>query len=283
MKRFNSAVLLLLAGLMLSGCATGPKINPGICALLGAGVGAGLAAAADEDDRDRVIAGGAAVGAAAAYLLCDYRGPSDSDGDGVTDDLDQCPGTPAGTEVDASGCPLVTDSDGDGVNDDQDKCPNTPAGTTVGSDGCALDSDGDGVIDDNDQCPGTPAGVEVEANGCPKVGETLMTLEGVNFATNSDEITSESQAKLNEAVAALKANSLVNIQVVGHTDSRGGESYNQSLSERRAAAVVDYLTNNDVSGSRLSSAGKGESEPVADNSTKDGRYKNRRVELVVVE
>ena len=283
MKRFNSAVFLLIAGLMLSGCAsTGTNMHPAICAVLGAAVGGGAVAAIDDGDHDPAVAGGAMMGAVAGYLLC-HRAPQDSDGDGVTDDLDQCPGTPAGTEVDATGCPIVLDSDGDGVNDDQDKCPGTPAGTTVGSDGCALDSDGDGVIDDNDQCPGTPAGVEVEANGCPKVGETLMTLEGVNFDFDSDNLTYESQAKLDEAVATLNANSLVNVQVVGHTDSRGSESYNQGLSERRAAAVADYLTNNGVSGSRLSSAGMGESQPVADNSTEDGRYQNRRVELVVVE
>ena len=282
MKKFKSAVFLLIAGIMLSGCAsTGTNMHPAICAVLGAAVGGGAASAID-DDHDPVVAGGAMMGAAVGYLLCS-RGPHDSDGDGVTDDLDQCPNTPAGTEVDSTGCAVPLDSDGDGVTDDLDKCPGTPAGTTVGSDGCALDSDGDGVIDDDDQCPGTPAGVAVEANGCPKVGETLMTLEGVNFAFDSDELTYESQAKLDEAVATLNANSLVNVQVVGHTDSRGSESYNQNLSERRAAAVVDYLTNNGVSGSRLSSAGMGESQPVADNSTEDGRYQNRRVELVVVE
>jgi len=284
MKRLNSTIFLLLAGLVLGGCAsTGTQIHPAICAVLGAAVGGGAAAAADDgDDNGPVIAGGAAVGGAVGYLLC-HRGPSDSDGDGVTDDLDQCPNTPAGTKVDATGCAITLDSDGDGVNDDLDKCPGTPAGTTVGTDGCPLDSDGDGVIDDNDQCPGTPAGVEVEANGCPKVGETLMTLQGVNFAFDSDELTADSETKLDEAVATLNANSLVNVKVVGHTDSIGSTSYNQGLSERRAAAVVEYLTNNGVSGSRLSSEGMGESQPIADNTTEEGRYQNRRVELVVVE
>ncbi|MBK6599524.1 MAG: thrombospondin type 3 repeat-containing protein [Proteobacteria bacterium] len=78
----------------------------------------------------------------------------DSDGDGVNDDLDKCPGTPAGTPVNADGCPL--DSDGDGVTDDKDKCPNTPAGATVDATGCELDTDGDGVADSKDKCPNTP-------------------------------------------------------------------------------------------------------------------------------
>jgi outer membrane protein OmpA-like peptidoglycan-associated protein len=91
--------------------------------------------------------------------------PKDSDGDGVTDLSDKCPNTPAGTAVDASGCPK--DSDGDGVLDAADKCPNTPAGTPVDASGCPRDSDSDGVTDLLDKCPNTPPGVRVDANGCP--------------------------------------------------------------------------------------------------------------------
>jgi OOP family OmpA-OmpF porin len=91
--------------------------------------------------------------------------PADSDGDGVYDDQDQCPGTPAGAPVDSVGCPL--DSDGDGVYDYQDQCPGTPAGAPVDSVGCPLDSDGDGVYDYLDQCPDTPAGAPVDSVGCP--------------------------------------------------------------------------------------------------------------------
>ncbi|MEW6489505.1 MAG: OmpA family protein [Thermodesulfobacteriota bacterium] len=93
--------------------------------------------------------------------------PLDSDGDGVPDYLDKCPGTPAGVKVDASGCPL--DSDGDGVPDYLDKCPGTPANVRVDASGCPLDSDGDGVPDHLDKCPGTPRGVRVDASGCPIV------------------------------------------------------------------------------------------------------------------
>ncbi len=80
---------------------------------------------------------------------------------------DKCPTTtPAGVKVDKYGCPL--DSDGDGIPDYLDKCPGTPAGVKVDKDGCPLDSDGDGVPDDRpDKCPGTPAGVKVDADGCP--------------------------------------------------------------------------------------------------------------------
>ena len=94
--------------------------------------------------------------------------PKDADGDGVTDNLDRCPGTPAGDRVDANGCSLPKDADGDGVVDASDKCPNTPAGTAVDATGCPRDTDGDGVADGADRCPNTPAGTPVDANGCPR-------------------------------------------------------------------------------------------------------------------
>ena len=99
------------------------------------------------------------------YAGAEMPPPLDSDGDGVTDDLDKCPGTPKGVKVDARGCPL--DSDGDGVPDYLDKCPGTPKGVKVDKAGCPLDSDGDGVADYLDKCPGTPKGVKVDKAGCP--------------------------------------------------------------------------------------------------------------------
>ena len=96
-----------------------------------------------------------------------YRlgGSKDTDGDGVSDKNDKCPGTPVGVKVDVNGCPL--DTDADGVADYLDKCPNTPAGARVDSNGCPVDSDGDGVADYMDKCPNTPRGARVDATGCP--------------------------------------------------------------------------------------------------------------------
>jgi len=91
--------------------------------------------------------------------------PHDTDGDGVLDGLDKCPGTPKGATVDSVGCPH--DQDGDGVYDGIDKCPDTPKGATVDATGCPHDSDGDGVLDGLDQCPNTPAGAKVDDKGCP--------------------------------------------------------------------------------------------------------------------
>jgi len=89
----------------------------------------------------------------------------DTDGDGVADKADECPGTPIGALVDAKGCPL--DADGDHVPDGIDQCPNTPVGATVDARGCTSDADRDGVPDGIDRCSDTPAGVTVDGAGCP--------------------------------------------------------------------------------------------------------------------
>lgn len=93
----------------------------------------------------------------------------DGDADGVLDDVDACPDTPAGDKVDEKGCSLPKDADGDGVTDDKDACANTPAGDKVDEKGCSLpkDADGDGVTDDVDACPDTPKGQKVNEKGCP--------------------------------------------------------------------------------------------------------------------
>ncbi len=90
-------------------------------------------------------------------------GPGDKDKDGVKDDVDRCADTPAGTPVEATGCP---DADRDGVADQGDRCKDTPAGKAVDAVGCS-DTDGDGVVDPQDRCPNTTAGTQVDATGCP--------------------------------------------------------------------------------------------------------------------
>jgi outer membrane protein OmpA-like peptidoglycan-associated protein len=137
------------------------------------------------------------------------------------------------------------------------------------------DSDGDGVTDDADKCPGTPAGAKVDATGC----EEQIVLQGVTFETNSAQLTSESVAILDNAANLLKQRANFKVQVSGHTDSSGPDEYNLDLSQRRAAAVMDYLVSAGVDDGQLSSAGYGEAQPVADNSTAEGRAANRRVTL----
>jgi len=200
--------------------------------------------------------------------------PLDDDGDGVTNDLDKCPGTPAGAKVDAVGCEL--DSDGDGVGDSRDQCPNTPAGTAVDDKGCVPDGDGDGIPDGTDKCPATPKGTRVDNTGCPFNKELL--LQGVKFATDSAVILPESLPVLEGASATLKRYPEVNIEVAGYTDSRGSDTHNQKLSERRAQAVLEYLKDSGVTNT-LTAIGFGEKDPIASNDTEDGRRQNRRVVL----
>ena len=104
--------------------------------------------------------------------------PSDEDGDGVWNGIDRCPGTPRGARVDAAGCPK--DSDGDGVWDGIDRCPDTPRGATVDVDGCPKDSDGDGVWDGIDRCPDTPRGATADAVGCPKDSDGDGVWDGID-------------------------------------------------------------------------------------------------------
>ncbi|MBF0358253.1 MAG: OmpA family protein [Magnetococcales bacterium] len=200
----------------------------------------------------------------------DKAAPKDSDNDGVIDDLDKCPGTPANVAVDTKGCPL--DSDGDGVYDYMDKCPGTPANVKVDAKGCPLDSDGDGVYDYMDKCPGTPTGATVNTSGC-------WVLKNLNFKTGKADIEPSSFKALNELAAVLEANSKLSVEVQGHTDSRGSYKMNKNLSQARAEAVVGYLLDRGINPMRLTAKGYGPDKPIADNATRAGRAANRRVEL----
>jgi OOP family OmpA-OmpF porin len=180
----------------------------------------------------------------------------------------------AGTTEPVKPAPL--DSDGDGVTDDLDQCPGTPQGAPVDDKGCPLDSDGDGVFDCLDQCPNTPKGMSVDAKGC----ELTLTLH-INFDFDSAVIKPEFKKQLDKAAAFVRANSNVPyILIAGHTDSKGSEAYNQRLSERRAAAVRQALIDDyGLDGSKLVARGYGETQPKTHNKSEEGRYQNRRVEL----
>lgn len=177
------------------------------------------------------------------------------------------------------------DSDGDGVMDSKDDCPNTPKGAYVDGRGCPHDSDGDGVWDGIDQCPNTPRGTEVDSKGCPvrkalfEPNKKTLVLEGVNFEFNSAKLTSDSYSVLDRVVRSLQEWPDIRVEVGGHTDSKGSDQYNRTLSDRRAKAVRDHLVSRGVARSRLEAKGYGESDPIASNDTDAGRAKNRRVEL----
>ena len=199
----------------------------------------------------------------------------DGDKDGVVDALDQCPTTPAGRKVDAKGCEL--DGDKDGVVDALDQCPTTPAGRKVDAKGCELDGDNDGVVDALDQCPTTPAGDKVDNKGCTLLN--TIVLKGVNFDNDSAKLRADSYPVLDEAVATIKRYPGLKIEVAGHTDSMSSDTHNMKLSAARAKTVMDYFVSKGIDAASLTSKGYGESTPIADNKTAEGRAQNRRVEL----
>lgn len=160
--------------------------------------------------------------------------------------------------------------------------------------GTPLDSDGDGVPDYQDKCPALPApgkgdgchpvavkSAQAEAPGAvaPEAPRKL-TLEGVNFDSDGATLRPESLAVLGHVAATLKEWGEARLEVAGHTDSTHAEAYNLGLSQRRADAVRAYLIEQGVAAERLTARGYGESSPVADNTTVEGRLKNRRVELI---
>jgi len=217
--------------------------------------------------------------------------PIDSDKDGVCDGLDKCPNTPLGAKVDANGCPI--DSDGDGVFDGIDQCPNTPTGCTVDAKGCPTDSDGDGVCDGLDQCPNTPLGCKVDADGCPievmeRETELLDTgmirIQDINFETAKWDLPSDAGATLDPVGQVLSKWPELQIEIGGHTDSRGSAAYNQKLSEQRANSVRQYMLDHfpNLKADQYLVKGYGESKPIAPNTSALNMAKNRRVEFKVL-
>jgi OmpA-OmpF porin, OOP family len=211
----------------------------------------------------------------------------DTDGDGVPDDLDECPDTPPGMRVDARGCPLpvpVTpaDSDGDGVSDAVDQCPGTPPGVAVDQLGCPLDEDGDGVPNALDACPQTPPGFKVDARGCVVEAQTVVVLKSAHFEFNSAKLTRDARIVLDRVVDAMKNQPDLRLEIVGHTDSVGTDAYNRKLSLARADSVREFLVDRGIARDRLQTAGKGKTQPIADNETEEGRAQNRRVEFSVL-
>ena len=221
----------------------------------------------DETDEGMDLSNRVAV---AIYIKEDAT--IDSDGDGVYDINDDCPGTFKGAKVDERGCPV--DSDKDGVYDYMDRCPATPKDVKVDRNGCPYDSDKDGIYDYMDECPNTILGLEVDVKGCP-LKETLE----LNFERNSADISESSYDKILEFAQFLKDNKVYKVKIIGHTDSVGKTGVNMILSQERAASVKKALVFEGVDASRITTEGKGEFEPIQSNRTPEGRKANRRIEV----
>ena len=116
----------------------------------------------------------------------------------------------------------------------------------------------------------------------PEVREKIV-LRGINFDFDKSNIKPEFIPVLDEAVEILKATPDTNVIIEGHTDWTGTEKYNQGLSERRAVSVCKYMVEKGISQNRLDTTGYGETNPIADNHTRDGRSMNRRVEFKILD
>ena len=214
---------------------------------------------------------------------------ADSDGDGVVDSIDACPNV-YGT---VNGCPeakvvMEADSDGDGVLDSADKCPKIKGLPT--NNGCPLpDTDNDGIVDTADKCPTVP-GIESN-NGCPyeevMVGAKDTVLNKLTpdilFDTSSHNISKASIPALQKMAKIMKQHPGAIYKFSGYTDSSGPNEYNNRLSKNRVTAVRDYFVNNlGISSNNVMIEYFGEANPIDSNSTREGRRKNRRVEVVRV-
>jgi OOP family OmpA-OmpF porin len=158
----------------------------------------------------------------------------------------------------------VPDTDGDGIFDYQDKCPTVHAKT---ADGCPLP-----VAAAPEPAPVPPP---------PPAPAPAPVMAGVNFDFDESYIRQEDVAKLDQDASNLKQLGATKVEVAGHTDSVGTDEYNMGLSMRRADAVRMYLIDKGIAADRMTVKGYGESEPIADNETEEGRFKNRRVELIL--
>lgn len=172
---------------------------------------------------------------------------------------------------------LLKDSDGDGVADKLDKCPGTEAGIKVDGSGCPLDVDGDGIPDSKDACP-TVKGT-AEFNGCPPPSGTAQIMDAIQFEFNSSVLKTSAYPTLDKLSSDLRSNSSMRVQLDGHASAEGTDEYNMSLSRDRANSVKTYLVNSGVASSSISINAYGESRPVASNATESGRIANRRVEF----
>jgi outer membrane protein OmpA-like peptidoglycan-associated protein len=234
----------------------------------------------DKDDACPTVAG-----------LAELNGCPDSDGDGIIDSEDACPDV-AGVAA-LNGCP---DADGDGITDAEDACPNE-AGPKA-TNGCP-DADGDGIVDSEDACP-NDAG-PAATNGCPDrdqdgildVNDNCPDKAGIELFDgcptfvyylpfDQAEIPTNISNTLDKLADYLKQNEGAEIKIEGHADNEGTTVYNKRLSMRRVQRAVKYLTDNGVTASRIQTEAFGDTKPIADNTTEEGRAKNRRVEIHIM-
>ncbi len=223
----------------------------------------------------------------------------DNDADRVPDETDSCPNDPEDDDGwrDVDGCP-DKDNDQDEILDIEDRCPNEPETWNgfADEDGCpdeeVGDKDEDGIPDTTDRCPYDAEDFDGDRDedGCPDEGRVVVEksfikiTESIYFDTGKATIQPRSFDLLNEIASVIAANpKLKLIRVEGHTDDVGSSALNLRLSQARAGAVRQYLTDQGVDETRLDARGFGESYPIQPNDQEEGRAANRRVEFIIVD
>ncbi len=211
----------------------------------------------------------------------------DTDGDGFKDRVDACVKVP-GVAPDGCPAPVDPDTDGDGFKDSKDACVEVPG---IAPDGCpAPDRDGDGNPDSTDQCPDVPETKNnyQDEDGCPdevpkEVKKFTGVIEGIYFDTDQATIKPTSKPTLDNATQVLKDYPEVKVEISGHTDADGDREHNIDLSRRRAESVRKYLIDAGVDASRITTRGVGPDEPIADNTSVEGKAKNRRIQFALIQ
>ena len=207
------------------------------------------------------------------------NGCPDADRDGVIDSKDECP-QEAGSLF-LNGCP---DFDNDGIPNKDDECPREAG--KLANRGCPpSDSDNDGLVDKVDSCPDLPG--PLENNGCPEIEEEDQeildfAMSNIEFETGSDGIIRTSLKLLDKIADLLRKYKGYHLEINGHTDNVGTPEDNMILSESRARACYDYLFTQGVNPTIMSYKGFGETKPIADNETEEGKQMNRRVEFILI-
>ncbi|MCF6180560.1 OmpA family protein [Lutibacter sp.] len=213
------------------------------------------------------------------YGLKALSGCPDTDGDGVTDKLDKC--LYAKGSLKNNGCP---DTDNDGIIDLRDACPKIAG--PLSNRGCPEpDTDGDGVIDKLDHCK-YEIGTKTN-NGCPDIKKDLEAkltkiTSNILFISGTDKFSSKYDKQLNEVSELMKKHKDLKFQIQGFTDNVGSKEYNKILSLKRVNRILGYLISTGVNQLNLRVKGFGEKKPIAPNNTAEGRAKNRRVEIKIV-
>jgi len=239
----------------------------------------------------------------------DYRGylqssmdiplaPSDRDKDGIVDSKDKCPDDPEDYDgyMDSDGCP-DPDNDNDGIPDAVDKCPSDPEDKDgfQDDDGCPdPDNDKDGIPDIKDKCPNEAEDLEgyQDEDGCPEGGEpikpvekpkeTSFILEGLKFEPDKATMVPGAYTSLEKAGQMMKDYPDIKVVIAGHAADTGRPDFEQTLSSDRANTVRNYLVQTyGIDPNRIRAVGFGTSKPIADNNTKEGRARNRRIEFQV--